>query len=89
MTTKTDLSNALALTFNYAGRGIMLAAFALCLAVAGCDDDPDEVTTDAAVDASGDTKAADTSATPDTSKDSSTGDVKAGDAGKDALTDAL
>ena len=88
MTTKTNFTNALQLTFGYAGRGIMLAAFALCLAVGGCDDDPAELVTDAAVDASGDTKAADTSATPDTSKDSSA-DSKPGDAGKDALTDAL
>ena len=87
MKTKTNFSNAFALTFNYAGRGIMLAAFALCLAVAGCDDDPDDVTTDASVDASGDTKASDTSVTPDTSKDSSPGDVKPGDAGGDASKD--
>jgi hypothetical protein len=95
MTTKNYLSNAFHLTFNYAGRGLVLGALAMSLAFAGCDDgDPEQ--SDAAVDAAAggdggqtftDAKAADTASVPDAGKDSSTpSDAKPADAGVDAST---
>lgn len=96
MTTKNYLSNAFHLTFNYAGRGIVLGALATCLAFAGCDDTNDENPTDAAVDSAGggdtsntipDAKPVDTGSLPDAGKDSSpTSDAKPADAGVDAST---
>jgi|GEM_PF-6249716 len=97
MITKNYLSNAFQLTFNYAGRGIVLGALAMSLAFAGCDDtDDDLVKSDAAVDAAGggdtapgtDVKIGDTGALPDAAKDSSATDAKAADAGADAAVDA-
>lgn len=91
MTTNKYISNTFRLTFNYAGRGIVLGALAMSLAFAGCDDGEDGPnTTDAAVDAAGggdtgtDTKVTDTAAIPDAAKDTATTDAKPADAGGDA-----
>lgn len=98
MITNTHLpKTVLRLTFNYAGRGIVLGALAMTLALVGCDDGDDPMNSDAAVDASGnkdtsatDTKPGDTNLNIDAAKDGSVGDAKPADAGAgDTAADTL